>query len=149
MLKEVQENISKIVEKGSPKDMYDLSNMMIDMLEDLESYDTDKFCEYKMEIYIKANGKILNEHMGEKIIQNMKPYGMHWTYQQTEDVRKQNSLSNIRPVDFWVVMNMAYNDYHDIFEDNLDMYVKYSKAFILDEDAKSDKVFTYFTEIPK
>ena len=145
----IEESIDKIVEKGNAKDMHDLSDMMIDILKEIKKYNEDSYCKYKMELYIKANGKILNESMAKDIIQNMQPYGMKWTLQQTEDVRKQNSLNTIRPIDFWIVMNMAYNDYHDIFNEDLPMYVKYSKAFILDEDAKEDKVFTYFTEIPK
>ena len=53
------------------------------------------------------------------------------------------------PNEFNVVMNMAYSDYSEVFGDNLDMYAKFSKAFIKDEDAKEGKVFTYFNEIPK
>ena len=79
----------------------------------------------------------------------MKPYGMHWTLDQTESVRKSNGFSTIRPVDFWIVMNMAYNDYHNLFEEDVEQYAKYSKMFILDEDSEEDKVYTYFTEIPK
>ena len=145
----IKDYISQIVNNGNKKDMDKLSEMMVDMLYDLKKYNEDDFCDYKMDLYIMAYGKVLNEHMAENIIKNMKPYGMHWTMAQTEDVRKSNNLSSIRPVDFWIVMNMTYNDYRDIFEDDLNMYVKYSKAFILDEDAKESKVFTYFTEIPK
>ena len=46
-------------------------------------------------------------------------------------------------------MNSAYNDYRDLFDDNLDMYVHFTKKFINDEDAKEGKVFTYFMKIPK
>lgn len=46
-------------------------------------------------------------------------------------------------------MNMAYSDYKDIFQDNLELYAKFSKAFIHDKDAKDGKVFIYFNEIAK
>ena len=46
-------------------------------------------------------------------------------------------------------MNMAYNNYHDMFEEDLDKYVEYSKLFIHDEDAAEGKVYTYFMKIPK
>lgn len=46
-------------------------------------------------------------------------------------------------------MNSAYNDYHDLFVDDIKMYTKYSKHFILDEDAINCKVYEYFTTIPK
>ena len=46
-------------------------------------------------------------------------------------------------------MNSAYNDYSDIFKDNIDMYAKYSRDFICDEDAVDEKVYYYFSMIPK
>ena len=61
---------------------------------------------------------------------------MKWTLEQTKAVQTQHGLSEIKPCEFWVVMNGAYNDYHDIFEEDLEMYVKYAKDFIKDEDAK-------------
>ena len=39
---------------------------------------------------------------------------------------------------------MAYNDYHEMLEEDLDKYVMFSKLFIKDEDGKEDKVFKYF-----
>lgn len=46
-------------------------------------------------------------------------------------------------------MNMAYNDYKDIFGDKVDLYAKFSKDFILDDDAVDGKVYYYFTMVPK
>jgi hypothetical protein len=45
-------------------------------------------------------------------------------------------------------MNSAYNDYKNIFGEDLDIYIKYAKEFIEDEDGRDDKVFLYFTTIP-
>jgi hypothetical protein len=42
---------------------------------------------------------------------------------------------------------MAYNDYFELFGDELDKYINYTKLFIKDEDSKEGKVFKYFTEI--
>ena len=44
-------------------------------------------------------------------------------------------------------MNQAYNDYKDLFNENIEMYARYANDFINDEDAKKDKVFLYFTQI--
>lgn len=74
---------------------------------------------------------------------------MKWTLSDTEGVRKQYGYTTIRPIDFWIVLNSAYNDYHDLFNEDVDMYVKFAKDFIQDEDAEDDKVYTYFSEIPK
>lgn len=64
-------------------------------------------------------------------------------------VKAQYGFMDIRDIDFWVVMNSAYNDYRDIFKENIEVYAKWSYAFIKDEDADEDKVFKYFTTIPK
>jgi len=46
-------------------------------------------------------------------------------------------------------MNSAYNDYEDLFKDNIEYYAKFSRDFIKDEDAVDEKVYIYFTKIPK
>ena len=46
-------------------------------------------------------------------------------------------------------MNSTYNDFHNLFDEDISKYVEYTKSFIKDEDAKEDKVFLYFTTIPK
>ena len=43
----------------------------------------------------------------------------------------------------------AFNDYNDIFNDTVDYYARFSKDFIKDPDAVEDKVYYYFTMIPK
>lgn len=144
----IEESISLIVSKGTQNDMEDLSTMMVDLLCDIKKYDEKLFNKYKMDLYIKAHGKILNKEMAEEIIQGMKPYGMHWTFEQTEDVRKKNNILDIRDIDFWVVMNSGYNDQHSLCGEDLDKYITYTKNFINDPDAKPGKVFTYFTVIP-
>jgi hypothetical protein len=87
--------------------------------------------------------------MAKEIVSKMKPYRMRWSIEETEEVQNQFGLDNIRPVDFFVVMNQAYNDYKDLFNENIEMYARYANDFINDEDAKKDKVFLYFTQIPE
>ena len=94
-------------------------------------------------------GRVLNEERAKKLITEMKPYGMKWTLEETEGVRNQYGYNDIRPVDFWIVMNSAYNDYNDLFSDNIDYYARFSRDFIKDEDAKDDKVYYYFSMIPR
>ena len=104
-----------------------------------------------------AYGKVLTKEMAEEIIVDMLPYHMRWSLEETEDVRKAYDLSDIRDIDFWIVLNAEYNDNKetveyfipDDSEKQLDMYVRLAKDFIKDKDAKEGKVFTYFTSIPK
>lgn len=146
---QIKEYLEKIIEKGDRKDMEELSDMLDKAIYKVKDCDPEWYEKKCMKLYTMAYGKVLNEEMAEDIISKMEPYHMHWTLEQTRQVQIQNGLNNIRDVDFWVVMNSAYNDFHDLFEDNIDMYVKYTKNFILDKDGKEDKVFLYYTTIPK
>ena len=114
-----------------------------------EEHDEEKYEDLEMCLYEGAYGKVLTEEKAREIIMDMHPYGMKWTIDQTKDVQKQFGMTDMRDVDFWIVMNMAYNDYHDLFDDDVEMYMKYAKNFIKDEDAKEGKVYTYFTRIPR
>ena len=143
----MREYIQKIVDGGDINEMKELSNMLMELMYEVKKTDEKLYHKYKMELYEMAYGKKLNEEMAEHIVENMKPVGMKWTMEQTTDVKNKYGLADIDSVDFYVVMNSAYNDYHDLFQENLDMYVKYATDFIKDEDAISDKVFVYFTTI--
>ena len=143
----MREYIQKIVDGGDINEMKELSNMLMELMYEVKKTDEKLYHKYKMELYEMAYGKKLNEEMAEHIVESMKPYGMKWAMEQTTDVKNKYGLADIDSVDFYVVMNSAYNDYHDLFQENLDMYVKYATDFIKDEDAISDKVFVYFTTI--
>ena len=145
----IKEYIEKIVKDGDKKEMEKLSEILEEAICELEDYDEDLYHHYKMCLYKMAYGDVLNKEMAEEIVSNMKPYHLHWTLEETKSVQEQYDLDNIRDVDFFVVMNSAYNDYKDLFGDDLEMYIKYTKNFIKDEDAKENKVFVYFTTIPE
>lgn len=145
----VARDIKRIAEEGSQEKMEKLSNILEDVIEEMHEYDEELSEKYIMCIYKMANGYVLTKDMAEHIVSNMKPVGEHWTIEQTTQVKNQYGYTDVSDVDFWVVMNSAYNDYRDVFKENVDVYAKWSYAFIKDEDAKEGKVFTYFTKIPK
>lgn len=145
----IKEMLQIIIEKGKTEDMYKLNDMLDELICDLKEQKPKLYKEYKMKLYELAYGKILSEGMGEEIIRKMKPYGMKWTLEETKQVQRQYDLTKIRDIDFWVVMNSAYNDFKDLFDENIENYVRYAKLFIKDEDSKEDKVFMYYTQIPK
>lgn len=143
---EIKNYIEKIIscEDENKKDkMWKYISHFIDM------YNQDDKEEIVRGLYELAEGKVLNEERAKYLIENMKPYGMKWDLQTTESVRSNNGYDDIRPVDFWIVMNSAYNDYNDIFKEDVNLYARFSKDFIQDEDAVEDKVYYYFSMIPK
>ena len=138
------------VEKIMASDNQEKKNKLIDMIcELMDELDDECKKEYEVEIYEIWEGKVLNEEKAAMLINAMTPNGQKWTLDETNSVKAQFGYDNIRPVDFWIVMNSAWNDFYDLFKDNIEYYAKYSYDFITDEDAVDDKVYYYFTMIPK
>lgn len=140
--------IDKIMNSSDNIKLKKLQDLIIDTVTYMKSLDPEEYNNIECYLYEISEGKYLNEEKGKSIITKMKPFGMHWTFEQTEELRKSRNLSTIRPIDFWVVMNSAYNDFHNLFGEDIEMYIEYSKDFINDEDATEYKVYDYFTIIP-
>ena len=142
---EIKEYVKKIIALGEEK-QEEMAELICEMIEDSKEKHAK---EYKRELYEIAEGKVLNEEKANYLITKMKPYGKKWELVDTEGVRNNYGYADIRPVDFWIVMNSAWNDYNDLFKDNVEWYAKFAYDFIKDEDAVEDKVYYYFTMIPK
>lgn len=145
---DIEKIIQKIVDNGRVEDMHELSDILEDVLEELQNYDKDYYKRYEMDLYEMAYGCVLNEEMAKEIVRKMQPFGEKWTLEQASHMQQDYGL-NFRNIDFYVVVNSAYNDFNDIFGDNIEMYVRYTNDFINDEDAIKDKVYIYYTTIPK
>lgn len=143
----IKEDIIKIVDDGDRKEMEELSDMLEEVIKIVFDYNEEKGKEYEMKLYKMAWGNVFSREMAEDIISKMQPYHMRWSLEESRDLQNQFDLEDIRDIDFWIVLNSAYNDYRDLFGDNIEMYVRFVRDFILDEDAKEDKVFKYFTQI--
>lgn len=143
-----KQNAEKIIKENNAKNIDALLLVFYKAMENLAKNNVKLFNELNMETYIIANGKKLNKEMAENIIVNMQPYHMKWTLDDITKIMKDYNLI-LDTVNFWTVMNYAYNNYNELFEDDVEKYVKYSKLFIEDKNAKEDKIFTFFTRIMK
>lgn len=141
---EVKQYIRKIVDDGSIEEMHKLSDILDELACIVKEYDEDLYNKYKMKLYCMAYGEVLNEEMAEEIVEKMRPYGKKFSIEQARDIQNRFGMNNIRDLDFFTVLNMAFNDYRDIFNDNLEMYAMFTRDFIEDEDGKEGKVFKYF-----
>lgn len=141
---DLEEMIEKIIDNGNLEDMQTLSELLEDTMEIIKDYDNECYKEMEMKLYKMAYGSHLNKSIAEEIVNNMRPYGMRWSYKETEDLQRQRGINNIDPVEFYVVINSAYNDYKDLFADDIESYIRFTIDFIKDEDAKPNKVFNYF-----
>lgn len=140
--------IKEMKERATNKDTEALAEVSEMLLDSIKETEPEFYKHAESILYEALYGKKLTKELAEKIIHKMHPHGMKWTLEQTTDVMHQKGLT-LDTVDFWIVMNMAYNDYHEMFEEDLDKYVEYTKLFIKDDDAEEGKVYTYFTKIPK
>lgn len=145
---DIEEIIQVIVDNGRVEDMHELSDILEETIEHIEKCYPEKFKEYQIKLYEMAYGCVLNEKMAKEIVSKMQPYGEQWSIKETSKIQNDYGL-NFREPDFYVVLNSAFNDYNDLFRDNIEMYVRFANDFINDEDAKEDKVYIYYTQIPK
>ena len=140
----IERLIRKIVDDGDRREMEELSDILVEVINIVKKYDEDCYREYKMKIYKMAYGNQITQEIAEDIVREMKPSGQRWGINETEQMQRDYGLDNIDPIEFYLSMNMAFNDYREVFGDNLDMYIRFSKAFICDEDAKPNKILNYF-----
>ena len=144
---DIEEYIEKIVENGRIEDMEKLSDMLEDAMEIIKDYDSKCYEDFRLELYKMAYGNRLNKEMAENIVHKMRPTGERWAYNEVKRMQEERGLNNISTDDFYVVINSAYNDYHNIFGEDIESYIKFTLDFIQDEDAKPEKVFIYFMEV--
>lgn len=144
---DIEDIIQVIVDGGDVQHMHMLSDILDDVLEEICKYDKEKYKQYELKLYKMAYGNTFTREMAEEIVSKMRPYAMKWSIEETQQIQSQYGINDISPADFFIVLNMAYNDYNNIFNENIEMYVRFVDDFVNDEDAKEDKVFNYFTQI--
>lgn len=145
---EIRYYIKMLGETKDTDKMNKLGDMLAEIVCDFKNSHPDMYCKYKMELYELLNGQKLTEEKAGEWIRSMRPFGMHWTLEQTNEVYKEHKLE-IDKIDFWAMMNAMYNDYHDIFQDNVETYISLAKDFICDEDAEPNKTYIYWKNIAK
>lgn len=146
---DIEGYIERISEEGNIEEMRKLSDILEDTIEIVKEYNYDKYKEFEMCLYKMAYGDVLTRDKAEEIVSKMRPVGRKWSIDETTDIKERYGYDNINPVDFFVVMNSAYNDYRELFGENVETYARFSELFINDEDARKSKVFIYYMEIPK
>lgn len=141
---DIEKIIQKIVDDGNVEYMHELSDILEDTLEIVQKYDNDCYKKNEMKLYVMAYGKNINKEMAEKIVHEMKPYGQRWSIEETQQIQEQYGMTDINPIDFYIVANQGFNDYNNLYKENIEMYVTYVDDFVNDIDGKPNKVFWYF-----
>lgn len=140
--------LAKIIDKGNIEDIYKLNDMLDNLICDLKEQKPKLYKEYKKELYELAYGNVILEDKAIEIVKNMKPNGEHYSLEYAKDI-KENYNIKYSVSDVYLVINSLYNDYHDLLEDNDEMYAKMTKLWLNDSDSVEDKVYVYFMNIAK
>ena len=144
----IKQYIDKIGETKDTSKMERLGDMLEELIYDLKENHPDVYEDYKQELYELAFGKTINKDTAMKWVDSMKPIGEHWTIEQTTNAM--TSLGyNFDTISFYIVANMMYNDYNDLVNENEEMALKLAKDWLNDEDAKEDKLYSYWKFIVK
>lgn len=91
----------------------------------------------------------ISKEDAEKIVKAMEPRGQVWSCDQVKELVEARGIHD-NFVDWYLVMNMCYNDYYDTakiygLQNDENFYFNLAKNFIEDPDAKPHKVARYFS----
>lgn len=144
---QIKEYLKKIIDNSKAEEMYKIEDLFCDMMAYLKEYNANMYQDIKRELYTIANGKIITLELAEKWVSEMRPLAK-WTKAETDSILKQKGLQ-VNDVDFYVVMNMMYSDFHNTLDDDIDKYILLSVDFLEDEDVNKDKLYNYYYYIVK
>lgn len=129
--------VTELMAKGS-RDGY------LQWLPILETYfsklDPKDYTRLFLDIYVSLFGEKLNVDLAEYLVSKMLPYGQKWTSDEVAKLLK-NGETDISTN--YYVMNMMFNDYYDLFKDNVEQYVAISKLWLNDIDSMGGDVKTF------
>lgn len=131
-----------------------LKEFVKDSLSMIKETNHDLYEELEMHLYKEIYGCHFNEWMLDKATKNMinedGSKGPHWTIEQTTSVAKQYGITfvDFNEYDWNYAMNMHYSDMYRVIPNEVQSYVKYSKAWLEDKDVK-DKAFKYYYYVVK
>lgn len=124
----------------------DLECLFTDLLSDLKDTNPELADKYlaELEDYMYC----ISIEEAHEIVKNMKPIGEKFTYEYVKTALSEKDLGEADIIDYYLVMNMFYNDYKNIFEKygiNIkEIILEFAKAFIEDEDGPKYKTEKYF-----
>lgn len=145
---DIKKYIATIVQNGRSEDMKKMSDMLEEVVCKMKEYHPETYKHYKTCLYEMAYGKKLNKEIAEAWVKEMKPAGQHWTMEEAETAMKSKELKTSL-TDFYVAINMMYNDNYKIVKDNEALAIDLAINWLDDEDAVANKIYEYYKYIAK
>lgn len=138
--------ISDSIYDAQDERMYKMNQIYYDMADYIKEVNPQMYEKYVNE----AEGILYNitDDDAMNIVRRMAPFGEHWN--KTDIYNFVRGQGEEPCVDWYLVMNMMYNDYYQTAKrfglDTPDFYYNLSRDFIRDADAKPYKVQKYFMD---
>ena len=130
------------------------TNQLVDFIDDamsmIKETHEDLYEDLEMYLYKEIHGCHFSDWLLEKATKGMinedGSTGPHWTLDQTNMVARQNGIvfDKFNEYDWNYVMNMMYSDYYGAVSNDTSAYVKLSRKFLDDKDAKEGKALHYY-----
>ena len=129
--------VTELMQEASPDTMKSWLTILEPYFSKLDSKDYQ--CLYD-EIYETIYGEVLSDEKAKRLVWDMKPYGEHWTMEQVEQAinNREWKLSTR-----YYTLNMMYNDYHSLFQEDTNKYVELALMWLEDEDSDGGDIKTY------
>ena len=140
----IRKYIEKIGENRNIEDMNKLGDMLSEIIYEMKDSHPQLYKKYKTKLMGMAYNYQVDKELAHEIVENMKPFGEHWTIEEVSKVLA-NDTHNLE--EMYVVLNSLYNDYSSILgNDDTNVYIKMAHAWLDDEDAKEHKFWKYFVK---
>ncbi len=142
----IKSYMDKIIENGKQEDMYMLGKIMIDLIYDLKTSKPYWYKNIEYSMHKIAVGHTIGEHFARKWVCSMQnkdgSVGGHWSYEETDSVKKQLNL-NYDCWEFYAVMNYMYS-LHCKQNADLNYYVELVKDWFEDKSATECKTLKFY-----
>jgi hypothetical protein len=146
-----RENIQYIINNGTPAQMEELKDVVIDVIHELKTIDHDRYVEVEYEIAKIAYHGHVSETLAKCWVGKMKnkdgSTGEHWTMDQVSSVLKDKNIKH-HLCDFYVVLNMMYSDFYNSRFDTV-TYIEMAKDWLDDKDVDGCKLLKYYYFVVK
>ena len=147
----IKKMMDTIIDKGNKYDMDLLDALFVDMVYYIKEKDTMRYKEFYYKLHTTACGSHMTEDEALDWVANMQnkdgTTGEHWSYEQTESVKKQYNIE-ANCWDWYIVLNMVYSDYYSTKFDTA-TYIELAKDWLDDEDIGKDKLLKYYIFVVK
>jgi hypothetical protein len=146
-----KKNIQHIIDHGTPEQMEEMKEVLEDAVCELKTIDYHTYLTIEYRLHCIAHHGHLGEEAAKCWVSKMKnkdgTQGAHWTWEQTEQVRK-DKAQHIDASDWYAVLNMMYSDYYNSKFDAA-TYIDMAKDWIMDSDVGAKKTLQYYYFVVK